>query len=313
MIQKIIRFFNKTYDSSIFATTALVATAGVAQADVTLSGAANFGVVNDGSAGAETQAYNNASVTATMSGTTDNGLTFGTNLTVRVGDDVDLDAGDLGDNATIAALSATDFGNIFVSGAFGTLTFDRDGIDNVHNDDFGNHDVSYNYSTGGWTVDLTADIDNDGAAYADGEEWAVAVSYTMDPLTVRVATDDSGEADATLTYVLNEMLTVSLNHDTDGQTVNGAADAENTLKVSYDAGNGFTGSLSLIDDDDDAWEASLGYTMGALTLGATLGEDGADDDVEVDVSASYDLGGGMKINAAANETGAFFLGAAMSF
>jgi len=310
LIRKIIRFFNKTYDSSIFATTALVATAGVAQADVTLSGAANFGVVNDGSAGAETQAYNNASVTATMSGTTDNGLTFGTNLTVRVGDDVDLDAGDLGDNATIAALSATDFGNIFVSGAFGTLTFDREGIDNLMDDGF-KHDIRYDYSAGGWTIGLTAEIDNTGGA--GGDDWSASIGYAMDALTVTVKTDDSGDADATISYAINDMLTVSLNHDTDGQTVSGADDAENTLTVSYNAGNGFTGSLSLIDDDDDAWEASLGYTMGALTLGATLGEDGADDDVEVDVSASYDLGGGMKINAAANETGAFFLGAAMSF
>ena len=310
MIRKIIRFFNKTYDSSIFATTALVATAGVAQADVTLSGAANFGVVNDGSAGAETQAYNNASVTATMSGTTDNGLTFGTNLTVRVGDDVDLDAGDLGDNATIAALSATDFGNIFVSGAFGTLTFDREGIDNLMDDGF-KHDIRYDYSAGGWTIGLTAEIDNTGGA--GGDDWSASIGYAMDALTVTVKTDDSGDADATISYAINDMLTVSLNHDTDGQTVGAADEAENTLTVSYNAGNGFTGSLSLIDDDDDAWEASLGYTMGALTLGATLGEDGADDDVEVDVSASYDLGGGMKINAAANETGAFFLGAAMSF
>lgn len=310
MIRKIIRFFNKTYDISIFATTALVATAGVAQADVTLSGAANFGVVNDGSAGAETQAYNNASVTATMSGTTDNGLTFGTNLTVRVGDDVDLDAGDLGDNATIAALSATDFGNIFVSGAFGTLTFDREGIDNLMDDGF-KHDIRYDYSAGGWTIGLTAEIDNTGGA--GGDDWSASIGYAMDALTVTVKTDDSGDADATISYAINDMLTVSLNHDTDGQTVGGADEAENTLTVSYNAGNGFTGSLSLIDDDDDAWEASLGYTMGALTLGATLGEDGAGDDIDTDVTASYDLGGGMKINAAANETGAFFLGAAMSF
>ena len=36
----------------LIATTALVATAGVAAADVSLSGAANFGVINNGDAGA---------------------------------------------------------------------------------------------------------------------------------------------------------------------------------------------------------------------------------------------------------------------
>ena len=38
----------------LIATTALVATAGVAAADVSLSGAANFGVINTADAGADT-------------------------------------------------------------------------------------------------------------------------------------------------------------------------------------------------------------------------------------------------------------------
>ena len=78
----------------LIATTALVATAGVAAADVSLSGAANFGVINTGGA-ADTVMYNNVSVTAAMSGETDGGLTFGASLTMRSGDDVDLDVGDI--------------------------------------------------------------------------------------------------------------------------------------------------------------------------------------------------------------------------
>ena len=107
----------------LIATTALVATAGFAAADVTLSGAANFGLLNNGTDDAVM--YNNASITAAMSGETDGGLTFGASLTVRNGDDVDLDTGDLQANpAAHAALSATSFGNIHVSGGFGKLTFD---------------------------------------------------------------------------------------------------------------------------------------------------------------------------------------------
>ncbi|MGB1265000.1 MAG: porin, partial [Nereida ignava] len=119
----------------LFATTALVATAGIASADVSLSGSANVGLINNGTAGAATDMYQNISITAAMTGATDGGLTFGASLTTRNGDDVDLDVGDLGANASnIKALSDTSFGNIYVSGDFGTLTFDRDGIDNVHND-----------------------------------------------------------------------------------------------------------------------------------------------------------------------------------
>ena len=99
----------------------MVATAGFAAADVTLSGAVNVGVLNDGTTGADTFMYNNVTVTAAMSGETDGGLTFGASLTFRSGDDVDLDVGDLATNpATSAlqgadALSATSLGNIYVS------------------------------------------------------------------------------------------------------------------------------------------------------------------------------------------------------
>jgi outer membrane protein OmpU len=79
----------------LFATTALVATAGIASADVSLSGAANVGIINNGTAGAQDMMYQNISITATGAGETDGGLTFGATLTMRAGDDVDLDVGDL--------------------------------------------------------------------------------------------------------------------------------------------------------------------------------------------------------------------------
>ena len=64
----------------LIATTALVATAGVAAADVSLSGAANVGVLTTVLL-LLTLMYNNVSVTAAMSGETDGGLTFGASLT----------------------------------------------------------------------------------------------------------------------------------------------------------------------------------------------------------------------------------------
>ena len=85
----------------LIATTALVATAGFAAADVTLSGAVNVGVLNDGTTGADTFMYNNVTVTAAMSGETDGGLTFGATLSMRSGNDVDLDVGDLNATETV--------------------------------------------------------------------------------------------------------------------------------------------------------------------------------------------------------------------
>ena len=101
----------------LFASTALVATAGVASAEVALSGSAEMGIY--GGSAIETQFFQDLDVTFTMSGSTDNGLTFGAT--------VDLDestgaAPALNNNADDGGAS------IFISGDFGTLTMgDTDG------------------------------------------------------------------------------------------------------------------------------------------------------------------------------------------
>jgi outer membrane protein OmpU len=98
---------------ALFATTALVATAGVASADIALSGVAQMGI-QGGSGNATTQFVQDIDVTFTMSGTADNGLTFGAAI------DLDESAAGVGTNDAGVA--------IFISGDFGTLTLgDTDG------------------------------------------------------------------------------------------------------------------------------------------------------------------------------------------
>jgi hypothetical protein len=251
-----------------------------------------------------------------MSGTTDNGLTFGAALSVRNGDDVDLDVGDLGKainlNPGSAALGATSAASIFVTGSFGTLSFNRNGFDNLMNDANENHDVHYTYSVGGLSIGVTADIDNTGTTTAGGQDYSLSVVYTAAPVTLTVKTDDGGEYDLTAAYTVNEMIGVSVNYDTDGQTVGTTAEAETIVRVSFKQGD-VSGHIALADDDDDQWEIGLGYSANNLTLGAVLAEDGAGTDTETDLTASYNLGGGMTINAATNETGANFVGAAFKF
>ena len=290
----------------LIATTALVATAGFAAADVSLSGAANFGVLDNGTDAASM--YNNASITAAMSGETDGGLTFGASLTVRNGDDVDLDVGDLATNlAAHAALSATSFGNIYVSGGFGKLTFDDGGIDNAHNDDYA-HDVMYTGTFGAVSVTVTADIDGAdqgtvAAPAVDGNDYSIKLAYSANGLSVTAATDDGGETDTTIAYVVNDMITASVNFDSNGQT----SGSETTVKVAY-ANDGITASLAMMDEDANAWALGLGYAANGMSVGVAIDDGGSED-----LTASYDLGGGMSINAATNETGAFFIGSKMSF
>ena len=344
----------------LIATTALVATAGVASADVTFSGAANFGVINTGGTAAvaakaatattvevvaadavpagDTVMYNNVSVTAAMSGETDGGLTFGASLTMRSGDDVDLDVGDI---TNAGALSATSLGNIYVSGDFGKLTFDDGGIDNAHNDDY-SHDVMYEGTFGALSVTVTADIDgadqrtdaaidldaavnalldDDDAAFdaavtdqgnsaVDGNDYSIKLSYSANGLTLTGATDDGGEYDVTAAYAINDMLTASVNFDSNGGTV--AGDDETIVKVAY-ANDGITAALSIKDGVvGNEWAVALGYAANGLAVNLAVDDGGSED-----LSASYDLGGGMSVLAGANEGAAgdraWFIGSKMSF
>ncbi|RFU14188.1 porin [Rhodobacteraceae bacterium W635] len=105
----------------LFATTALVATAGVASADITLSGSAEMGIMGGSYGGVlqtaadpNAQFHTDIDVTFTMSGETDNGLTFGATV-------------DLDENGAFAA-NTQGGETIFISGNFGTLTMgDTDG------------------------------------------------------------------------------------------------------------------------------------------------------------------------------------------
>ncbi|MDB4073842.1 porin [Ascidiaceihabitans sp.] len=290
----------------LIATTALVATAGVAAADVSLSGAANVGLINAGGT-AETVMYNNVSVTAAMSGETDGGLTFGASLTMRSGADVDLDVGDI----TIAAnaLGATSLGNIYVSGGFGKLTFDNAGLDNLMDDAAANvQDVQYEGTFGALAVTLQADLDGSNTA-ADGD-WAAKAVYSANGVTITAVTNSGSEYDLTAAYAINDMLSASVNLDSNGGTAAGAD--ETIVKVAY-ANEGITAALSIKDGVvGNEWAVALGYAANGLAVNVAVDDGGSED-----LSASYDLGGGMSVLAGANEGAAgdraFFIGSKMSF
>lgn len=108
----------------LFATTALIATAGIAAADghtsIAISGSAEMGV--SGSDNAETSFFQSVDVRFTLAGETDSGLSFGARI--------DLD--DSGDVAGGPGLGDVQGENpdaiVFISGDFGTLTLgDTDG------------------------------------------------------------------------------------------------------------------------------------------------------------------------------------------
>jgi len=105
--------------------------------------------------------YSNAGIVATMTGTTDGGITFSTSVDAEAG--TEIDTGDF--ELDGAASGSFGLGAVSMTGGFGTITFDDGGIDNLYDDDLTAADVSYSTSVGG--VTLTAATNAQTAAAGD--------------------------------------------------------------------------------------------------------------------------------------------------
>jgi outer membrane protein OmpU len=251
----------------LIASTALVATAGIASAEIGFSGAAGFGVVYDGSDWGPDY-YTTLSVS--MTGETDGGLSFGASY------DITQDNGGTGVGDT----------EVYVEGGFGKLTvgavgsavdaklgigdigYSGLGVDNraesiIDDNDAGN--IMYTGSFGDFGVAMSIDM---GVGSADN--FSIAATYAMGDYNFGVGYDDAESA------------------------------------ISVKAGGSF-GDIALnalysrsSDTDEDAFGIHAAYTMGAATISAAY----ADSDREGEaygLGISYDLGGGASVDAGVAE------------
>ena len=282
----------------LFATTALVATAGFASAEVSLSGYAEMGIA--GGDDVETQFWNDIDVKFTLSGETDNGLSFGATI------DLDELNGD--------SINATGGGNagarendssVFVSGAFGTLTMgDTDGAfdwamtevgrGTALADDHTTHaGFSFNSGLDGFYDGQVARYD-----YSFGD-FGVAVSAEMD--------DTGADGDPALGIGFKystELAGIALGFGLAYQHV----DSDNNVagvSVAADMDNGFNANLNYSDFtianvDFDHVGVGIGYEMDALLVQVNWGRfdvDGAGDVEGYGLVVNYDLGGGAVLMA----------------
>lgn len=320
----------------LFATTALVASTSFAAAEVSLSGGAEMGVV--GGSGIETQFHHDLDVVFTMSGETDNGLTFGATIDLdEVGDDCSVITTGGGSPVTVLGSSicsggdgiASGFGehSVFISGDFGTLTMgDTDGAFdwaygevNVVGGTIDDSETSH----AGFFDGTGLDGGNDGQVlrydYSFGD-FAFAVSVELDDAVV--ADDIYGLG---LTYGADFggiAMSFGLGYQTNGNLGNDIVG----LTVGADFGNGFQAALGYVDFDgfsslDSHWGIGLGYTMDALSIGVNYGEYESTTGATTDgfgLAVGYDLGGGASILFGYGDSGApasstWSLGVAMSF
>ena len=281
----------------LIASTALIATAGMANADITISGHAAAGYhsdLADGSAVApDSGVYSNAGVDFAMSGATDNGITFATSISGDAG--TEIDTGDFEFDGADGASFA--LGAVSMSGAFGTLTFDDGGIDNLYDDGLTAADVSYSTSIGSVSLTLAMDANDaaDGTS-ATASYTAGAMSFTATGSEVAAGTS----ASLGLSYAVSDNLTVTAETDRPA-----AAESVQTIGASTTL-NGF--SLAASSANDSTWDASLGYTISGISLAYATDEASA-----WDATASMALGGGATAHAGMNESDSVYAGVSLAF
>lgn len=280
----------------LFATTALIATAGVASADITLTGSAAMGLTH-----ANDQTVNDVELDFNIvgSGTADNGWTFG----AKVGVDNQVN-GETG-TATGPAEDAT----AFVSGSFGTLTM---GSVDPATDGMGIADAGHQ----GIGIDDVAEL-NKAIGSAD-VNWA----YSVNGLSILVGYSSVNEdTSARLSFDVGTVaLSLGVANDR-----NGAADTDTTTAIQASTnvnGVGLTAYYSVFDDDSSNTETdSFGLSASfALDDATTITAVYADNDTAVEAAyglgASMDLGGGLKLAGGVGSAGddtKWDLGLNMSF
>ena len=312
----------------LIASTALVATAGIASADITISGHAAAGIYSGlGNADAVTVAvaavaataatstavetlgsnaiptsaetfsgdgvYSNAGVDFTMTGATDNGISFSASVNIDAG--TEIDAGDFeldGADGGTAGL-----GSVSMTGSFGTLTFDDAGIDNLYNDAYTAADVSYSTTVG--AVSLTVAHDTGGAA--DGNSMSAGYSASGMGFTLLASDGSAGtSASVAVSYALNDSVSVT------GKTDQVAgAESVQTITASTTL-NGV--SVALSSANNSTWDVDLGYTAGGFAL--TYGVDETDAWTATATSA---LGGGATFAAGVSSEDEMYAGVSFAF
>ncbi|WP_298561929.1 porin [uncultured Aliiroseovarius sp.] len=258
----------------LIASTALVATAGFAAADVDFSGAAGFGFVYDGSDW-NPDYYTTLSVA--MTGETDGGLSFGADF------DITQDNG-------ATAVGDTE---VHVEGGFGKLTVGA--VGSASDAKLGLGDIGYSGLGTDNVAEFLIDLADSGNIMYTGSfgDFGVALSYDMNGTEIFsvVATYAMGDYNFGIGYDDWGLVAGSAFHVKAGGNFGDVA-----LNALYSRSS---------DIDTTAIGVTAGYTMGAATITAAysnLSVGGLSGDV-YGLGVSYDLGGGASIDAGVADNG----------
>jgi len=297
---------NKLYEDLkmkklLIATTALVTTAGMAAADVKISGSAEIGMI-DGGGLTGVEMHNDMDIGFKLSGASDNGLTFGASI------DLDEVSGGIASTGGSQAVN--------VSGAFGTLTMgDTDGaLDKVNAevgmgsaiaDDHTAH-AGYNggagldsgdilrYDTSVGNFAVSASVGMDDSDNGGDDVVAYGVSTTVGTVALSLAYQANDGEDVTAVSAKTSLggMSVVVNYS----EATRAAIAQ--VVASSPVGKAHIAAVAAETAASRSYEhtaVGLGYTVNDVALSANFGVYDYDDGTSADgvgFTANYGLGGG---------------------
>ena len=275
----------------LLASTALVMSAGIAAAEVAVSGDGRMGVRSLD--GADIEFTSRVRISFTGSGETDNGLTFGGSIRA--------------DNAGNGAVGTA--GSVHVAGAFGTITF---------GDTAGAAKQAVGQAGG---VGMTGLGDLNEITYiADVELPTARWDYTMGDLSLHASVDNPGpEGDQALSGAMG----YSIGDVGFGVGVERLGDNQNIVAgVSATLGDASVKVVFGSNDDndaateDDAYGASASFVSGSATFTAFASNNNDMD--HFGIGAAFDLGGGAAVKGGyvagdSLDDASFDLGVTLSF
>ena len=279
----------------LFATSALIATAGVASADVSISGDGRMGIVNTESAtagAAETKFDSRLRFTLTASGVTDGGLSFGGSARIdHYDENTDIaDPNRTSGNGAIpgAAADRGTAGSVYVSGAFGKITMGD--IDSAHEAATGDlHGVGYTMSA------------NEMGYAGGGDDEGVAYTYSVNGLTIFASMGQRNDASA------NDESAVGFSYNMNGITIAAGMADDGAVEESSLAISGTVGGIGLkavmLDRDNSTTSGEVGFSatyaidsnLSVSAFTRSTEYTNAGDRERTGVGFAYNLGGGATL------------------
>ena len=309
----------------LLTSTALVMTAGIATAEMSMSAGAkltygNFGTGDfrsNGAAGATApDATWNSEADLDIAGSGGGGtLTYSATLELDEGGE---DAGSftVSSGGLTFTYDENDIGGLVVAGADGeddntgdySVSYTAGGLSASYEADTTSEDtlITLGYAAGDLTVGLTME-ENDNAV--GGTTLATtSVGYVMGAATLSLSADDADDWDASVAYVSgNTTMTLA----TDENSIYSAALAYTSGDMTFSARQEFGGTAA----GDSETEFGITYAAGDMTFGAAYdsGQEGKmGDEAETVVNASYAIDGAT-IAAKANDQDEVEISIAFSF